>query len=71
MSEKKPFEDHPGYEKLDEREIEILGYLAEGKSSKAIAFIITSTERTVDTHRFNIMNKLGLEDPRELEVNKP
>ncbi len=69
MSEKKPFEDHPGYEKLDEREIEVLGYLADGKGSKEISFLIISTERTVDFHRMNIMDKLGIEKAEDLVVN--
>ncbi len=66
MTEKKHFEDHPGYEKLDDRERQVLGYLAEGKSSKEIAFFIICTVRTVDTYRMNIMDKLGLEDPKDL-----
>ncbi|MDJ0763667.1 MAG: helix-turn-helix transcriptional regulator [Myxococcota bacterium] len=63
---KKAFEDHPGYEKLDEREREVLALLAEGKSSKEICFLIISTERTVDIHRKNIMDKLGIEDAADL-----
>ena len=66
MSETKPFEDHPGYEKLDDRERQVLSYLVDGKSSKEIAFLITCTERTVDAYRSNLMDKLGLTDPKEL-----
>ena len=66
MTEKMSPEDHPGYSSLNEREREVLKYLAQGKSSKEIAFHITASERTVDIHRMNIMDKLGLEDADDL-----
>ncbi|MCP4603560.1 MAG: helix-turn-helix transcriptional regulator [Proteobacteria bacterium] len=61
-----PFEEYPGYSELTDREREVLGLLSEGKSSKEICFLIISCERTVDLHRKNIMDKLGIEDVKEL-----
>ena len=65
MNEKISVEDHPGYPSLSEREREVLPYFIEGKSSKEISFLITASERTVDIHRMNIMDKLGLEEVEE------
>jgi DNA-binding NarL/FixJ family response regulator len=42
------------------REIEIIRLLAEGKSNKEIAALLGIAVRTVETHRSNIMRKLGL-----------
>ena len=45
---------------LTSREIEILKLLSEGLSNKEIADMIHISHRTVDTHRTNLMNKLGI-----------
>jgi len=66
MSAKSPIELHPGFEKLDDREREVLKHLLDGKESMEISFAITCAKRTVDQHRYNIMEKLGIEDPKEL-----
>ena len=50
---------------LTSREIEILGYMAKGFSSKQIAQQITVSPRTVETHRVNIMKKLGTNNGAE------
>ena len=42
------------------REQEILNYLAQGKTSKEIADILGISIRTVQNHRSNIMQKLGI-----------
>ncbi|AZQ62618.1 response regulator transcription factor [Flammeovirga pectinis] len=55
-------------EKIDltKREKEILQYVAHGKSSKDIASILNKSVRTVETHRFNIMKKMGVKSAVEL-----
>jgi DNA-binding NarL/FixJ family response regulator len=45
---------------LTDREIEIIRLIAEGLSNKEIADKLFISHRTVDTHRTNMMNKLGL-----------
>jgi len=51
---------------LTSREIEITQLLAEGKSNWCIAVILGISVRTVETHRANVMKKLGLESVAEL-----
>lgn len=51
---------------LSEREIEIIGCLAAGDNSKAIADKLFLSEHTVKTHRRNIMHKLGVKTSAEL-----
>jgi two-component system, NarL family, nitrate/nitrite response regulator NarL len=45
---------------LTSREVELLGFLAEGKSNKEIARDFNTTERTVKHHMTNIMQKLDV-----------
>jgi DNA-binding NarL/FixJ family response regulator len=45
---------------LTEREIEIIGLIAEGLSSKQIGEKLFISPRTLDTHRTNVMNKLDI-----------
>ena len=47
---------------LASREKEILQLVAEGKSNKAIASILNVSQKTVETHRHHIMNKLDIHD---------
>jgi DNA-binding NarL/FixJ family response regulator len=47
---------------LTEREREILTLVAEGYTNKEIACHLSITIKTVETHRANIMNKLGIHD---------
>jgi FixJ family two-component response regulator len=44
---------------LSTREREVLDWLAEGSSNKAIARELDISPRTVEIHRANMMNKLG------------
>jgi DNA-binding NarL/FixJ family response regulator len=46
--------------KLSAREREVLQHIAEGKSSAEVAELLQISVRTVDTHRHNIMSKLGI-----------
>jgi len=52
--------------KLTQREIEIIGYLKENQTNKRIAEQLNLSVFTVETHRKNIMKKLGLKKPTEL-----
>ena len=54
------------YDLLSAREREILQLVAEGKSSKEIAAVLTLSTYTVETHRSNIMQKLNLKGIPEL-----
>lgn len=47
-------------ERISSREKEILSLIIEGKSYKEIGNILFISTRTVETHRNNIMRKLGL-----------
>jgi DNA-binding NarL/FixJ family response regulator len=51
---------------LSQREREVLQLLAEGKTSKEIARALKLGAKTVDSHRAQIMNKLGLRSVAEL-----
>ena len=51
---------------LTSREIEITRLLAEGKTNWCIATILGISVRTVETHRANVMGKLGLQSIVEL-----
>jgi two-component system NarL family response regulator len=50
---------------LTERELEILGLLAQGKESQAIADELTISANTVRTHLQNIFSKLGVHSKLE------
>ncbi len=54
------------YELLTGREREILQLLAEGKTNKEVAAMLNLSLYTVETHRGNILQKLGLHSPAEL-----
>jgi len=54
------------YELLTPREREILQLVAEGKSSKDIANMLSLSVYTVETHRANILQKLNLKSVAEL-----
>lgn len=51
---------------LTPRQREILQLLAEGSSSKQIAFDLGISPKTVDVHRKNLMDKLGLDSLADL-----
>jgi two-component system response regulator NreC len=54
------------YDLLTPREREILQLLAEGKTNKEVATILTLSPYTVETHRGNILEKLNLHSVPEL-----
>jgi DNA-binding NarL/FixJ family response regulator len=51
---------------LTERELEVLQRLAEGKSTKEIAFELGVSVKTVETHRARLSEKLGISSIAEL-----
>ena len=50
------------YSNLTPREIQIANLIREGKTTKEIAQLLNSSTATIDFHRNNIRNKLGLKD---------
>lgn len=52
-------EQAPAHAPLTDREREVLGWLARGLSSKQIAGELDISVRTVESHRANLMHKLG------------
>ncbi|MFD2117699.1 response regulator [Paenibacillus yanchengensis] len=54
------------YDTLSEREREILGWLAKGYTNKEIAENLFISVKTVESHRSNVMDKLGLKTRPEL-----
>lgn len=53
---------------LSAREIEVLKWIAEGKSNKEIATLLFISEGTVKTHVLSIHEKLGVSDRTEAAV---
>ena len=53
--------DSPAYSKLTDRERHVLQLLAEGKSTKEIATSLHVSVKTVEPHRLNIRDKLGID----------
>ena len=53
-------------EPLTAREIEILKLVAEGHTTREIADLLVISEKTVDRHRANILEKLGVRDRVDL-----
>ena len=52
--------ESPAYRQLTDRERQILQLLAEGNSTKEIAYMLSLSVKTIETHRLNIRNKLGI-----------
>ena len=58
----------PRLPRLTPREREVIQLLAEGKSSKEVASVLNLSTKTAETHRSNIMRKLGFHSIRDLVV---
>ena len=54
------------YDVLTEREREVLQLLAAGKSNKEAATVLNLSPHTIETHRTNLMQKLGLHNTAEI-----
>lgn len=61
-----PDEHDAAYESLTAREREILKLIAEGHTNKEIAEILVVSVKTVENHRYSLMNKLNAHDRGEL-----
>jgi DNA-binding NarL/FixJ family response regulator len=53
-------------EPLSRREIDVLRLLARGNTNRQIAELLTLSIRTIESHRANLMGKLGLSSRVEL-----
>ena len=58
--------DHGGGELLTSREREVIQLLAEGRTSKEVAVTLNLSVKTAETHRTNLMRKLGLHSVADL-----
>jgi len=54
------------HDALSEREREVLQLVAEGRSSKEIADLLSISPATVETHRAHVLQKLGLKNTAEV-----
>jgi DNA-binding NarL/FixJ family response regulator len=54
------------FELLTPRELEVLKLIAEGHTSKDIATMLVISIKTVDQHRTNMLDKLGMHDRVDL-----
>jgi DNA-binding NarL/FixJ family response regulator len=61
-----PTDGVPKLPQLTAREREVIQLLAEGKSSKEVASVLNLSTKTAETHRSNIMRKLGFHSIRDL-----
>lgn len=53
-------EDKKTINPLTKRELEIIKLIADGNSNTQIGTLLGISHRTVDTHRTNIRNKIGV-----------
>lgn len=67
MSHRSGSRRRPPHE-LTDRQREVLGLLAQGKSVKEIAGILRISPRTVEFHKYNMMEILGVHSVAELAV---
>jgi len=58
--------DKPVTSDLTEREIEVLSHIANGTTNNGVGDILCISGRTVETHRRNILGKLGLNNTAEM-----
>jgi DNA-binding NarL/FixJ family response regulator len=54
------------FDSLSEREREVLQLVAEGRSSREIADVLSISPATVETHRTHVLQKLGLRNTAEV-----
>ena len=54
------------YRLLTDREKEVLQLLAEGRTNKEVAAVLEVGVSTIETHRANLMQKLGLHNTAEI-----
>jgi|SRR6266700_747796 len=61
-----PLAARPLHERLTPRERQVLELLAGGKTTKEVAALLTMSVKTAETHRSNILHKLGLHSVTQL-----
>jgi DNA-binding NarL/FixJ family response regulator len=61
-----PAPGDPGLRELSSREREVLQLLAEGKSMKEVAAVLDISPRTVEFHKYRVMELLGVKTNAEL-----
>ena len=61
-----PAPGDPGVRELSSREREVLQLLAEGKSMKEVAAVLDISPRTVEFHKYRVMELLGVRTNAEL-----
>jgi DNA-binding NarL/FixJ family response regulator len=61
-------DDEPGAQTLTTRELEVLQLIVHGKSNKDIAVLLGLSANTINVHRANIMQALGIHNTAELVV---
>lgn len=66
IAEPNKFQDHSNITNISHREKDIIKLLAEGLSSKQIAGRLFISSHTVDTHRRNLLKKMGVQNTLEL-----
>jgi len=66
MNSEKEDQSRSGFQALSLREREVLQLLAEGHSVKDVAWRLDLSPKTVETHKYNIMGKLGANSLVEL-----
>lgn len=57
--------DHPA-QILSQREFQVMTYLAQGKTNREIASILSISVKTVDTHRGHVLKKLRLRNNSDI-----
>src|SRR5216117_2660148 len=57
---------HDSYDLLTDREKEVLQLLAEGKTNKDVAGLLNLSPQTIESHRANLMQKLGLHSTADI-----
>jgi DNA-binding NarL/FixJ family response regulator len=63
---RRPMETQLSADTLTGREREVLKLLAEGKTVRNAATVLGLSSKTVDSHKFNLMRKLGIHNKAEL-----
>jgi DNA-binding NarL/FixJ family response regulator len=56
------------FNRLSQREIQVLRLIAQGRSTKEIAALLGISANTVAVHRTNLMNTLGVHKATELAI---
>ncbi len=62
----KPAEEEDSYEKLTDREKQVFKLVAEGKTNKEIAEMLSISVKTAMAHRAHVSEKLGIHNKAEL-----